>query len=175
MWVEKFPTRWRNWIFSWQKRKTETEIFKMMGGLADDAKEGGGDRNRIKKILMQFHEEEEEYEARALMDAMQKNVNEAHARASEYLQRLLRKSRNTCTPWIEKLKDHRTSVTKYGKWCKATTRSWRFKTKTLQKSGKKRSKLAAMKVSIPPRSGLKEITMTVRKPFKKFCGQTCWW
>ena len=38
---------------------------------------------------MQFRkEEQEEYEARALLEAMQKNVNEAHARASETLQRL---------------------------------------------------------------------------------------
>ena len=86
----------------------------MMGCLVDDAKEGGGDRNRIKKTLKQLREEEkEEYEGRALLEAMQKNVDEAYARASETKQRLYReleefmyfgRSKSTCTPWTENLK-----------------------------------------------------------------------
>ena len=72
-----------------ESAKRETEIFKMMGCLADHAKEGGGDGNTIKKILMQLcDEEKEEYEACARLEAMQKNVNEAHTRASETAQRL---------------------------------------------------------------------------------------
>ena len=52
-------------------QKRETEIFKIMGCLADDAKDVGGDGNRV--ILMQFLEkEEEEYEARALLEASRK-------------------------------------------------------------------------------------------------------
>ena len=106
-----------------ESAKKETEIFKRMGCLANDSKEGGGDRCRIKNILMQIRQEEnEEYEARAFLEAMQKNVNEAHARASENPAKgRLRKSRNTCAPWIKNLKNHRTSVTKFGKSCKAMT------------------------------------------------------
>ena len=33
-----------------ESAKRGTDIFKMMGHLADDAKEGGDERNRIKKI-----------------------------------------------------------------------------------------------------------------------------
>ena len=73
-----------------EREEKETEIFKMMGSL-DDAKRGGGDRNRIKKIFLQFREKEnEEHETRASLETMQKNVNEAHARASETLQRLFK-------------------------------------------------------------------------------------
>ena len=41
-------------------------------------KEGSGDRNRIKKILMQYRNTE----------PMQQNVSEAHVRASDTLRRL---------------------------------------------------------------------------------------
>ena len=55
-----------------------------MGSLTDDAKAEDGDRGRIKKTLKQLrNEENEQCEARALLEAMQKNVDEAHSRASE--------------------------------------------------------------------------------------------
>ena len=99
-----------------ESAKRETEIFKVMGCLADDAKEGGGDRNRIKKTLKHLREEEkEEYEARALLEAMQKNVDEAYARASETKLRLVREVEEYMHSWIENLKDHRTSVTHFCK------------------------------------------------------------
>ena len=58
----------------------ESEKFKKVGSLTDDAKVEDGDRGRIRKTLMQLREEE--YEACALLEDMQKNVQEAHARAS---------------------------------------------------------------------------------------------
>ena len=73
------------WVKSCKETaKRETEIFKMMGSLADDAKTEDGDGGRIKNTSRKLRKEEnEEYEASAFLEAIQKNVDEAHARASE--------------------------------------------------------------------------------------------
>ena len=86
----------------------------MTGSLTDDAKVEDGDRGRIRNTLKQLREEEnEEYEARALPEAMEQT--EAYARASETKQRLYRSPRSTCAHETEDLEDHRTSVTNLGK------------------------------------------------------------
>ena len=66
-------------------------MFKMSECVADDSKVEDCDKGRPRKTLKQLRKETgEEHEARALLEAMQQNVNEAYARASETEQRLCR-------------------------------------------------------------------------------------
>ena len=62
-------------------------------------------------------------------------------------------SRCTCTHGTEDLEDHRTSVTYFGKWCKATIQSRRTSMKMLMKSLRKRIKKVELIVRKPPFSG----------------------
>ena len=83
-----------------ESAKRETEIFKLMVSLADDATVEDGDRGRIKKTLKQLRKEEnEEYEARALLEAVQQTVNEAYARDSENNLELYRELKKYMYSW----------------------------------------------------------------------------
>ena len=63
----------------------------MIESSGNDAKAEDGERRRLTRNLKQLRQEEdEEDEARALLENMQQNVDEAHAKASETKRRFYR-------------------------------------------------------------------------------------
>ena len=68
--------------------------------MADDAKVEDGDKGRLRKTLKQLRKErDEENEVRALLEEMQQNLDEAHARASETERRLCQELEDYMCSW----------------------------------------------------------------------------
>ena len=67
-----------------ESAKRETELYKMLESSTYDAKAEDNARSKLKNTLKQLCKERDaENEARALLEEMQQNLDEAHARASE--------------------------------------------------------------------------------------------
>ena len=93
------------WVKSWVKSckessKRETEIYAISEGMAEDTKFEDGDKSRLRKALKQHRKDRHEGNAaRELLEEMQQNVGEAHARASESEKSLWKELKEYMYPW----------------------------------------------------------------------------
>ena len=84
--------------------KREIVLYKIKEIVANDKQQEDKERRRLKETLNKLRQErEEENEARALLQEMQQNLDEAHARASETERKMCRECGEYTHSWEQEL------------------------------------------------------------------------
>ena len=103
--VEELETLVKEQKNTWAKSckessKRKTGINAMSEGMADDVKIEDSDKGRLRKALKQHRKDrDEENAARELLEEMQQNVDDAHARSSESERRLCQELEEFMYSW----------------------------------------------------------------------------